>query len=46
MQQVLTNIKEVIESNTIIAGEFNILLTSMSRSSKQNQQGTLALNDT
>ena len=36
IRQTLTDIKGEIESNTIIAGDFNIPLTPMDRSSKQN----------
>ena len=35
IRQTLTDIKGEIESNTIIAGDFNIPLTPMDRSSKQ-----------
>ena len=35
IKQVLTAIKEEIDSNTIIAGDFNTSLTPMDRSSKQ-----------
>ena len=35
IRQALTDIKEEIDSNTIIEGEFNTLLTPMDRSSKQ-----------
>ena len=35
IKQTLTDIKGEIESNTIIAGDFNIPLTPMDRSSKQ-----------
>ena len=35
IRQTLTNIKGEIESNTIIAGDCNIPLTQMGRSSKQ-----------
>ena len=46
-KQLITNIKELIDSNTIEVGDFNILLTSMDRSSKQNiNKETVALNDT
>ena len=44
--QVLTAIKEEIDSNTII-GDFNTLLTPMDRSSRQKiNKETQALNDT
>ena len=44
---MLTAIKEEIDSNTIIVGDFNTSLTPMDRSSKQiiNKE-TQALNDT
>ena len=35
IRQTLTDIKGEIDSNTIIAGDFNTLLTPMDRSSKQ-----------
>ena len=35
IRQLLTAIKEEIDSNTIIAGDFNTSLTPMDRSSKQ-----------
>ena len=35
IRQLLTAIKEEINSNTIIVGDFNISLTTMDRSSKQ-----------
>ena len=46
IRQALTDIKEEIDSNTIIEGEFNTLLTPMDRSSKQliNKE-TQVLND-
>ena len=34
IRQTLTDIKEEIDSNTIIVGDFNIPLTPMDRSSK------------
>ena len=44
---MLTAIKEEIESNTIIVGDFNTSLTPMDRSSKQKiNKETQALNDT
>ena len=47
IKQQLVTIKEVINSNTIIVGDFNTLLTSMSRSSSQKtNKETMALNDT
>ena len=36
IRQILTAIKGEIDSNTIIVGDFNIPLTSMDRSSRQN----------
>ena len=45
--QLLTAIKEEIDSNTIIVGDFNTPLTSMDRSSRQKiNKETQALNDT
>ena len=35
IRQLLTAIKEEIDSNTIIVGDFNTLLTPMDRSSRQ-----------
>ena len=35
IRQLLTAIKEVIDSNTVIMGDFNTSLTPMDRSSKQ-----------
>ena len=47
MRQMLTAIKEEINSNTIIVGDFNTSLTPMDRSAKQKiNNETLALNDT
>ena len=47
INQLITNIKKLTDSNTIIAGDFNTPLTAMGRSSNQkNQQGNMALNDT
>ena len=44
---MLTAIKEEIDSNTIIVGDFNISLTPMDRSSRQKiNKETQALNDT
>ena len=39
VRQTLTSMKEEINSNTIIVGDFNTPLTTMDRSTKQNQQG-------
>ena len=36
IRQTLTEIKGEIDSNTVIAGDFNTPLTPMDRSSKQN----------
>ena len=42
----MKNIKEEIESNTVIVGDFNTTLTSMDRSSRQKiNKETTALND-
>ena len=47
IRQLLTTIKEEIDSNTIIVGDFNTSLTPMDRSSKQKiNKETQALNDT
>ena len=47
IKQTLTDIKGNIDSNTIIVGDFNTLLTSMDRSSKQKiNKETQILNDT
>ena len=47
IRQLLTAIKEEIESNTIIVGDINTSLTSMDRSSKQKiTKETQALNGT
>ena len=35
LQQILTDVKGEIDGNTIIVGDFNTLLTSMDRSSRQ-----------
>ena len=45
IDQLITNIKKLIDNNTIIVGDFNTPLTTMDRSSKQkiNKQ-TIALN--
>ena len=45
--QLITNIKKLINSNTIIVGDFNTPLTAMDRSSNQKiNKETMALNDT
>ena len=47
IRQLLTAIKEEIDSNAIIVGDFNTSLTPMDRSSKQKiHKETQALNDT
>ena len=47
IRQTLTDIKGKIDSNTIIVGDFNTLLTPMDRSSKQKiNKETQVLNDT
>ena len=47
INQLITNIKKIIDSNTIIVGDFNTPLTAMDRSSNQKiNKETMALNDT
>ena len=47
INQLITNIKKLIDSNTIIVGDFNNPLTAMDRSSNQKiNKETMALNDT
>ena len=47
MNELITNIKKLIDSNTIIVGDFNTPLTAMDRSSNQKiNKETIALNDT
>ena len=47
MRQLLTAIKGEIDTNTIIAGDFNTPLTARDRSSRQKiNKETHALNDT
>ena len=47
INQLITNIKKLIDSNTLIVGDFNTPLTAMDRSSNQkNNKETMALNDT
>ena len=38
IKQLITNIEELIDNNTILVGKFNAPLTSMERSSKQKNQ--------
>ena len=45
--QLITNIKEFTENNTIIVGDFNSRLTAMDTTSKQKiNKATVVLNDT
>ena len=47
IRETLTDIKGEIDSNTIIVGNFSILLTAMDRSSKEKiNKETQVLNDT
>lgn len=46
IKQVLRDIKEDIDSNTIILGDFNTLVTSVDRYSRKSTKQTMALNDT
>ena len=47
IKQILTNIKEEIDNNTITVGKFNITLTSMDRSSREKiNKETLVLKET
>ena len=47
VNQLITNIKKLIDSNTIIVGDINTPLTTMDRSSNQKlNKETMALNDT
>ena len=47
IRQLLTALKEEIDSNTVILGDFNTSLTPMDRSSKQKvNKETQTLNDT
>ena len=45
--QLITNIKKLIDKNTILVGDFNIPFTTMNRSPDQKiNKKTMALNDT
>ena len=47
VRHMLTTIKEEIDSNTIIVGDFNTTVTSMDKSSRQKiSKKTQAINDT
>ena len=47
INQLITNIKKLIDSNTTIVGDLNTPLTTMDRSSNQKiNKETMALNDT
>ena len=47
INQLITNIKKLIDNNSIIVGDFNTPLTAMDRLSKQKiNKETMALNDT
>ena len=47
INQLITNIKKLIDSNTRIIGDFNTTLTAMDRSSNQKiNKETMSLNDT
>ena len=47
IKQILADIKGEVDGNTIIVGDFNTLLTSMDRSSRQKiHKATEILNDT
>ena len=47
MYKSITNISNLIDKNTVIAGDFNTPLTTMDRSSRQKiNKNTMALNDT
>ena len=47
INQLITNIKKLIDSNSIVVGDFNSPLTAMDRSSNQKiNKETMALNDT
>ena len=47
INQLITNIKKLIDNNTIIVGDHNTPLTAIDRSSKQKiNKETMALNNT
>ena len=47
INQLIANIKKLLDNNTIMVGDFNTPLTAMDRSSKQKiNKETTALNDT
>ena len=47
INQLITNIKKLIDNSTIIVGDFNTPLTTMDRSPKQKiNKEPMALNDT
>ena len=47
IKQFIINIKELINNNTMIVGDYNASLTPMDKSSKQKiKKETMALNDT
>ena len=47
INQLLTKVKKYLDNNTLILGDFNLALSILDRSSKQNiSKETRALNDT
>ena len=46
IKQILTDIKEEIDRNTIIVGDFNTPLTSMDRSRQRINKATKVVNET
>ena len=47
INQLITNIKKLLDNNTIIVGDFNTPLTAMDRTYNQKiNKETMALNDT